>query len=53
MKEFVNNQNVPLLPGMTVKHALIGTGLLDEVMAGKKAYDEWGNKPGLGGELTE
>jgi hypothetical protein len=38
MKVFVNNQEVPLLPGMTVKHALIGAGLLDEVTAGKKVY---------------
>ncbi|MDD5009328.1 MAG: hypothetical protein PHC68_13140 [Syntrophorhabdaceae bacterium] len=38
---------------MTVKHALIGVNLLDEVEKGKKAYDEWGNELGLDGELAE
>ena len=53
MKVFVNNQEISLLPGMTVKHALIGTDLLNEVMAGKRVFDEWGNELGLDGELAE
>jgi hypothetical protein len=38
---------------MTVKHALIRAGLLDEIKAAKKVYDEWGNELGLDGELSE
>jgi hypothetical protein len=53
VKVFVNNREILLLPGMTVKHALIGAGLLDEAMAGKKVFDEWGNELGLDGALTE
>jgi hypothetical protein len=53
MKVFVNNQEISLPPGMTVKHALIGVNLLDEVMAGKRVFDEWGNELGLDGALTE
>ncbi len=53
MKVFVNNQEISLLPGMTVKHALIGVNLLDEMEKGKKAYDEWGNELGIEGALTE
>lgn len=53
MKVFVNKQEISLPPGITVKHALIGVNLLDEVEKGKKAYDEWGNELGLDGELTE
>lgn len=53
MTVFVNNLEISLFPGMTVRHALIGAGLIDEVTAGKKAYDEWGNELGLDGALTE
>ena len=38
---------------MTVKHALIAAGLIDEIKQGKKVYDEIGNEIGLGGSLTE
>lgn len=53
MKVYVNNKIVDVLPGMTVKHALIRAGLLDEIKAAKKVYDEWGNELGLDGELSE
>ncbi len=36
---------------MTVKHALIHSGLLKEIEASKKVYDEWGNEMGLDGAL--
>jgi hypothetical protein len=39
-------------PGMTVRHALIQSGLLAEVTAGKKVYDQWGNEVGLDGALN-
>jgi len=38
---------------MTVRHALIGAGLLHDVEAGKKVFDEWGNETGLDGALSE
>ena len=53
MRVYVNNEPVELLPGMTVRHALIQTGLLRQIEAGRKAYDEWGNEVGLDGALSE
>lgn len=38
---------------MTVEHALIKAGLLEQVAAGRKVYDEWGNELGLAGALSE
>lgn len=53
MRVFVNDRPVDILPGMTVRHALISAGLLKEIERSKKAYDEWGNEIGLDGALTE
>ena len=53
MKVFVNDREVNIDTGMTVKHALIAAGLMDEIKQGKKVYDEIGNEIGLGGSLTE
>ncbi len=53
MKVFVNDQEVNLGPGMTVKHALTAAGLIDEVKKGKRVYDEMGNEIGSGGALAE
>lgn len=53
MRVFVNRQEVQLLQGMTVRHALIGAGfqgLLSEVLIIK---DEWGNSIGMDGALDE
>jgi len=52
MKVYVNDIPVDVLAGMTVRHALIGAGLLGEI-GQKKAYDEWGNEIGLEGALRE
>ncbi len=52
MRIFVNDRPFDLLPGMTVKHALVAAGLLKEI-ASKKAYDQWGNELGLDGALSE
>ncbi len=49
----MNDRPVDLLPGMTVRHALIQSGLREEVASGKKVYDEWGNEVGLEGALIE
>jgi hypothetical protein len=53
MKVYVNNVRIDLPAGMTVKHALLHSGLLKEMEASKKIYDEWGNEMGLGGALSE
>lgn len=53
MRVYVNNKPVELLPGMTVRHALISLNLLEEIEKGKKVFDEWGNEIGLDGELID
>jgi hypothetical protein len=53
MKVYVNQIPVDLLPGMTVKHALLSLGLLNMVETSKKVHDEWGNELGLEGALSE
>jgi len=53
MKVYVNDHPVHALPGMTVKHALVREGILEEIERGKKVYDEWGNEVGLDGALAE
>ena len=50
---FVNDKEVHLPPGMTVKHALTQAGLMESVKTGKRVYDEWGNEIGLEGSLSE
>ena len=46
MKVYVNDQEVDLAPGMTVRHALTAAGLINEIDKGKKVYDEMGNEIG-------
>ncbi len=53
MRVYVNQRPIDVLPGMTVRHALVSAGLLREVEVSKKVYDEWGNELGLGGELSD
>jgi hypothetical protein len=53
MKVYVNDVAVDILPGMTVRHALISAGLLREIEESKEVFDEWGNRIGLDGTLSE
>jgi hypothetical protein len=53
MKVFVNDKEFNLLPGMTVRHALIAADLLKDILSGKKVFDEWENEIGLGGAIEE
>lgn len=53
MEIYVNDSPVELLPGMTVKHALISSGLFKNAGSIKSVRDEWGNEIGLDGELSE
>ncbi len=52
MRVYVNDLPFDLLPGMSVRHALIRSGLLEEIKASKRVYDEWGNELGLDGALN-
>lgn len=50
----VNGKPVHLSPGMTVRHALLHEGLLEEVLRNRrKVRDEWGNEVGLDGALSD
>ena len=53
MKVYVNDEEINVPTGMTVKNALTAAGLLNEIEQGKKVYDDMGNEIGLGGALTE
>ena len=53
MKVTVNDIQIDLMPGMTVRHALIGAGLFGEAKEGKKVFDERGNEVGLDGALSD
>ena len=53
MRVYVNQKPVDLVPGMQVRHALIGAGQMAPIAAGLKVYDEWGHELGLDGALTE
>ncbi len=53
MRVYVNDQPVDLVPGMTVRHALVAAGRLDDIRAGKRVFDEWGNEVGLDGALSD
>jgi hypothetical protein len=53
MRVYVDEKSVDLVPGMQVKHALIGAERMAEIAAGLKVYDEWGHELGLDGALAE
>jgi hypothetical protein len=53
MRVYVNDRPVDLVPGMTVRHALVAAGRIKEIEAGKKTYDPWGHEVGLDGALSE
>ncbi len=53
MRVFVNDRPFDLIPGMTVKHALVAAGMFRKRRSSKKTYDQWGNELGLEGALSE
>ena len=53
MQIWMNDQPVTLVPGMTVRHALIQLDLLKSVEAGRRVFDEWGNEVGLDGTVED
>lgn len=52
MRVYVNDTPLDLLPWMTVRHALMASGLLDSSML-LIVRDQQGNEVGLDGALTE
>lgn len=53
MKVFVNDVELEIPRGLTVRHALTRAGLLPGIRASKRVFDEWGNEVGLDGALSE
>jgi hypothetical protein len=53
MKVFVNDIPIDILPGMTVRHALVSADLLKGIESSKRVFDDWGNEIGLDGALSE
>ena len=53
MRIWLKGKPVSLIPGMTVRQALIGSDLLKEIEKGARVFDEWGNEMGLDGALEE
>jgi hypothetical protein len=53
MKILVNDVKLEMPSGLSVRHALTQAGLLPEIRASKKVFDEWGNEVGLDGALSE
>ena len=53
MRIWINGKSVTLLPGMTVRQALIQSNLLQEITKGARVFDAWGNEIGLDGALEE
>ncbi len=53
MTVYVNDRPVEILPGMTVRHALLRAGLLREGTRPPTVRDRWGNEVGLDGALQD
>jgi hypothetical protein len=53
LRIWVNNLPIDLIPGMTVRHALLQADLFFKIEKGAKVFDEWGNEVGTDGALEE
>jgi hypothetical protein len=53
MRVYVNDEEIHVLPGMQVRHALLRAGMFKEASAGRKVFDDQGHEMGLGGALRE
>jgi hypothetical protein len=53
MRIWINGKSVTLVPGMTVRQALVQSNLLQEITKGAQVIDAWGNEMGLDGALEE
>jgi hypothetical protein len=53
MRIWINDQEVTLVSGMTVRSALVRAGLLGEIEKGARVLDEWDQEIGLDGSLEE
>jgi hypothetical protein len=53
MRVFVDDIPVDILPGMTVRHALVAAGWGNGALSLLQVRDEWGNVVGLGGAISD
>lgn len=54
MRIWLNDRPIDLIPGMTVRHALVQVGRLGEIEQGLcRVVDEWENEVGLDGALED
>lgn len=53
MRVWVNEKPVTLVPGMTVRSALLQVGLLEAVCQGARVLDAWNQEIGLDGALED
>jgi hypothetical protein len=53
MEVRVNDKKVKLVPGMTVRSALLQAGLLEAVLQGARVVDAWDQEVGLDGALED
>jgi hypothetical protein len=53
MRILINDQEITLSSGMTVRSALVRAGLVDEIEKGARVLDEWDQEIGLNGALED
>jgi hypothetical protein len=53
MRVWLDDQPIDLMPGMTVRQAMIQTDLILKIEKGFKVFDEWGYEVGMDGALEE
>ena len=53
MRVFIDGEPIDLVPGATVRHALLRAGATAGLYEFRRVLDSWGNEVGLDGELSE
>ena len=53
MRVWINEQAIDLIPGMTVRQALLQAGLWQKIEQGAFVVDEMGNEVGMDGALED
>ena len=53
MRVFVDGEPIDLVPGSTVRHALLRADATAQFDESRRVFDPWGNEVGLDGELSK
>ncbi len=53
MRVWINGKKVVIIPGMSLRQALVQARLIEKVEKGARVLDEWGHEMGLDGALEE